>query len=176
MEYQSAIAGAAKKILIMSPYFLPGRALRRALREAAKRGVVVTLLLQGRADHPLMQLATRALYDQMLRAGIQIYEYEISMLHGKVAVVDDAWATVGSSNLDPFSLFLNREANVIVFNADFAKQLRGSIESEIAINAKQMQALDWQCRSLWARIQSWLAYGFTKTVAGWVGIKGDGGR
>lgn len=172
-EYLAAISAAQKNILMVSPYFLPGRAMRHALRDAAKRGVGVTLLLQGRADHPLMQLATRALYDQLLVAGVQLYEYGVSMLHGKVAVIDDEWATVGSSNLDPFSLLLNREANVIVLNSKFALELRDSVFAEIAANAGQMKVTDWQHRSRWARIQSWSAYGLAKFIAGWIGFKNE---
>ncbi len=174
-EYLSAISAAQKSVLIVSPYFLPGRTMRHALRDAAKRGVAVTLLLQGRADHPLMQLATRALYDKLLGDGVQLYEYKISMLHGKVAVVDDAWATVGSSNLEPFSLLLNREANVVVLDRKFAVQLRDSVLAEIAANAEQMQLTHWQHRSAWARMQSWGAYGLAKFVAGWIGFKNDWG-
>lgn len=174
-EYLSAITSATKSILIVSPYFLPGRIMRRALREAARRGVAVTLLLQGRADHALLQLATRALYDQLLNAGVSIYEYERALMHGKVAVVDDDWATVGSSNLDPFSLFLNREANVIVLNAGFANQLRDSVVAEMGQGARQMQVSDWRRRGICLRAKSWLAYGMARLIAGAIGFKNEWG-
>ncbi len=174
-EYLNAIQSATQQVLIVSPYFLPGRKLRRALRDAAARGVAVTLLLQGRADHVLLQLATRALYAHLLEAGVIIYEYEIAMLHGKVAVIDQAWATVGSSNLDPFSLFLNREANVIVRNSAFVNQLRDSVNAEIKRGALQLQAPAWQRRSAWSKAQSWCAYGFARLVAGWVGFRSEWG-
>ena len=168
--YLAAIGSAHREILITSPYFLPGRQFRRALMTATRRGVNVTLLLQGRADHPLLQQATRALYAQLLGAGIAIYEYERSMLHGKVAVVDDAWSTVGSSNLDPFSLFLNREANVVVFDEAFAKTLRASVMAEIHANAVLLQAEQWHKRGLLVRASSWIAYGFARWVMGWLGF------
>ena len=171
--YIEAMADARQSILIVSSYFLPGRHVRRALMEAAARGVTVTLLLQGRADHPLMQLATRALYTQLLGAGIVIHEYEIAMLHAKVAVIDEGWATAGSSNLDPFSLFLNREVNVVVLDPEFAEKLRASIKQEIERGARKLNAADWQKRSWWQRVQTWLAYGFTRLVAGWAGLKDD---
>ncbi len=171
--YLEAMAGAEKRILIVSSYFLPGRHVRRALVDAAARGVKVTLLLQGRADHPLMQMATRALYTQLLCAEVEIYEYEIAMLHAKVAVIDDLWATVGSSNLDPFSLFLNREVNIAVADRAFAETLRASVMQEIERGARKLDAADWQKRSWWHRVKIWLAYGFTRLVAGWAGLKDD---
>jgi cardiolipin synthase len=171
--YLEAMAAATQSILIVSSYFLPGRKVRRALVEAASRGVNVKLLLQGRADHPLMQLATRALYTQLLGAGVIIHEYQIAMLHAKVAVVDEGWATVGSSNLDPFSLVLNREVNIVVLDREFATRLRASIEQEIARGAEPLDRADWQKRALWRRVQSWLAFGFTRLVAGWAGLKDE---
>lgn len=168
--YMRAITQARSDILLVCPYFLPGRHLRRVLLAVAKRGVRVTILLQGRADQRLLQMATRALYAQLLGAGIAVYEYEKSMLHGKVAVVDDSWATVGSSNLDPFSLFLNREANVVVLDAGFARQLRESVMTEIQEGAMVCRAEDWQNRSYLSRVQSWLAYGLARWLAGVIGF------
>jgi cardiolipin synthase A/B len=171
--YLTAIKRATKKILIVNSYFLPGRRFRRELIAAASRGVEVTLLLQGRADHVLLQLATRALYEQLLGAGVKIYEYEKSMMHGKVAAIDDAWATVGSSNLDPFSLFLNREANLVVLDDAFARDLRLSVEAEIKEGARHCDPTDWQRRPLIERVKTWLAYGFARAATGWIGVKSD---
>ena len=168
--YLVAIASARREVLITSPYFLPGRHFRRALIAASERGVRVTLLLQGRADHMILQQATRALYTQLLNAGVTIFEYHRSMLHGKVAVIDDTWSTVGSSNLDPFSLFLNREANVVVIDEAFAKALRASVMEEITSNATRLEPEDWQKRGLMGRVSTWIAYGFARWVAGWLGF------
>lgn len=168
--YRNAIVDAKKSVLISSPYFLPGRRFRHILVAAAKRGVDVTLLLQGRADHPLLQMATRALYAQLLGAGIAICEYEKSMLHGKVVVIDDEWATVGSSNLDPFSLFLNREANIVVKDHGFAQQLHASVMAEIEQHATRCHAQDWLRRPLLERAKSWMAYGFARWVVGMMGV------
>ncbi len=168
--YLQAIASARHEILMTSPYFLPGRHFRRALMTATQRGVKVILLLQGRADHPLLQQATRALYTQLLGAGINIFEYHRSMLHGKVAVVDDAWSTVGSSNLDPFSLFLNREANVVVIDETFAATLRASVMEEIRLNAVALDPMRWQKRRWLGRASTWIAYGFARWVTGWLGF------
>ena len=118
-SYLHAMGRARRDILIACAYFLPGRRLRKALVAATARGVRVRLLLQGKAEYLLQRYATRAMYDELLSHGIEIYEYMPSFLHAKVAVVDD-YATVGSSNLDPFSLLLAREANVVVDDAGFA--------------------------------------------------------
>lgn len=171
--YLAAIVGARHEVLIMSPYFLPGRRFRRALIRAAKRGVKVRVLLQGPADHPLLQWATRALYPGLLAASVRLYEYQASMLHGKVAVIDGQWATVGSSNLDPFSLILNREANIVAVNQEFAATLKQSVEAEIAANARQLDA-DYWCRiSRWDRLKAWAAFGLSRVMAGMVGVRAD---
>lgn len=125
--YLQAIDAARSEVIIANAYFLPGRAFRQALKAAAARGVRVVLLLQGRVDHRLQHYATLALYGQLLEDGIELYQYHHSFLHAKVGVVDGAWATVGSSNLDPFSLLLAREANLVVRDAAFAGALRDSL-------------------------------------------------
>ena len=117
-------APRSTEILIANAYFFPGVRFRRALIAAAARGVNVTLLLQARVEYRLLHYASRALYGQLLAAGVVIAEYHRSFLHAKVAVVDDRWATVGSSNIDPYSLLMAREANVFVRDPHFADQLR----------------------------------------------------
>ena len=133
--YLNAIAAAQHEIIIANAYFLPGRGFRLALIQAAQRGVRVMLLLQGRVEYRIQHYATHALYDQLLGAGIEIYEYQPSFLHAKVAVVDGQWATVGSSNIDPFSLMLAREANLAVQDDGFAGELRASLLAAIADDA-----------------------------------------
>ena len=125
--YLDAIAHAKTEIVIACAYFFPGRSFRRALIEAAARGVHVVLLLQGRVEYLLLHYAARALYGQLLESGIEIHEYHRSFLHAKVAVIDNQWATVGSSNIDPMSLLLAREANVVIDDAGFARELRLSL-------------------------------------------------
>ncbi len=121
--YLKAIAQARREIVIANAYFIPGRKLRRALTLAAARGVRVRLLLQGRYEHFLQYHAARPVYDWLLQVGIEIHEYAPSALHAKVAVVDGRWATVGSTNLDPLSLLLAREANVVTRDHAFARSL-----------------------------------------------------
>ena len=128
--YLKAIGRAKHEVLIANAYFFPGVKFRRALIQAAQRGVKVRLLLQGVVEYKLQDWASHALYDELLRAGIEIIEYKKSFLHAKVAVIDEQ-ATVGSSNIDPFSLLLAREANVVVRGTAFAEQLRTCINLAI---------------------------------------------
>ncbi len=129
-RYLRAIGRARREVLIANAYFFPGVRFRRALIAAAGRGVRVRLLLQGRVEYALPHYAAQALYDELLRQGVEIVEYRRSFLHAKVAVIDDR-ATVGSSNIDPFSLLLAREANVFVNDRAFAASLRQHIEAAI---------------------------------------------
>jgi cardiolipin synthase len=156
--YLDAIRGARREILIANAYFLPGRRFRKALLLAAQRGVKVSLLLQGRSDHVLFHYATQALYDRMLAAGVRVYEYDQAELHAKVAVVDDDWATVGSSNIDPFSLLLAREANLVVRDAGFAAELRASLTAALDGAAREVRVEDQRRRPWHARLASVLAY------------------
>jgi len=150
-EYLRAIGRAHREVLIANAYFLPGRRFRRALVAAARRGVRVRLLLQGRIEYLLPHYATQALYDELLREGIEIVEYRRSFLHAKVAVIDDR-ATVGSSNIDPFSLLLAREANVFVNDAGFADELRRRIERLIADGGDALQLVRHRRRPLLVRL------------------------
>jgi cardiolipin synthase A/B len=109
-SYLKAIGHARADIVIANAYFLPGGKLRRALIRAARRGVKVTVLLQGKYEYFMQYHASRPVYDALLKEGIEIHAYAKSFLHAKVAVIDGHWATVGSSNLDPLSLLLAREA------------------------------------------------------------------
>lgn len=130
--YIDAIRNAQTRVDLVSPYFYPGHMFRHALRHAAKRGVRVRLLLQGKLDYRIAGLAARALYDELLGQGVHIYEYTPAYLHAKIAVVDGDWATVGSSNIDPLSLLLNLEANVIVRDAAFNAELSAQFEAALA--------------------------------------------
>ena len=135
-SYIDAIRRSHTRVDLISAYFYPGREFRRALVEAAQRGVKVRLLLQGKVDYLMAGLAARALYDELLGHGVQIYEYTPAFLHAKVAVVDDDWATVGSSNIDPFSLLLNLEANVVVRDKSFAAELAAQFDLAVAASTE----------------------------------------
>src|SRR6185369_1899000 len=129
--YRRAIGRARSEIIIGNAYFVPGRKMRQALVSAARRGVKVRLLLQGRYEYFMQYYAARPIYSALLNAGVEIYEYSPSFLHAKVAVIDRRWATVGSSNLDTLSLLLTHEAPVVVDDAAFAEQLRDRLMQAI---------------------------------------------
>ena len=171
--YLKAITGAQREIIIANAYFLPGLRLRHALVDAARRGVRVVLLLQGRVEYRLQHFATLALYDQLLGTGVEIYEYHISFLHAKVAVVDGDWATVGSSNIDPFSLWLAREANLAVRDAGFAEGLRASLMNDIEQGARLVSSSVWQKHGLWMRMQVRVSYILVRFLTGMTGYARD---
>ena len=167
--YLRAIEQAQCEIILASAYFLPGLNFRHALVDAAGRGVRVVLLLQGKRDHPLFHYASHALYGSFLDAGIEIYEYHKSLLHAKVAVIDGHWATVGSSNLDPFSLLLALEANVVVDDEGFAKELKFSLEQALETGAQRIGENNWRTQSIGQRLASWLSYGAVRFMIGIAG-------
>ncbi len=171
--YLRAIASARSEIVLANAYFLPGRRFRHALMAAAQRGIKVTVLLQGRVEYPLLHHATQALYDVLLSAGIHIYEYRRSFLHAKVAVIDGIWATVGSSNIDPFSLLLAREANIVVKNSDFAGDLLASLRKAMESGAAEVGREDWEKKGLLVRAANWLAYTVVRLM---IGLSGSGTR
>ena len=171
--YLSAIDAAQREILIANAYFLPGRRFRQALRDAAQRGVQVTILLQGCIEYRLLHYATQALYGSLLEAGIHIFEYHHSFLHAKVAVIDEQWATVGSSNIDPFSLLLSREANVIALDGKFAAQLRSSLALRMEQGARESLPAHWQQLPWHSRLLRWTSYNVVRLA---IGMAGYGGR
>jgi cardiolipin synthase len=169
--YIEAIRRAQWRVDIVSPYFYPGRAFRRALRHAAQRGVQVRVLLQGRVDYRMAAWAAQALYDEMLANGIRIFEYTPAFLHAKVAVVDEDWATVGSSNIDPLSLLVNLEGNVIIQDRGFAAELASEIEQAMAVSrevTRETLGLPSWRRHLRRGLVAWMARLFMR-VAGATG-------
>lgn len=165
--YRLAIARARSEILIANAYFIPGVHLQRALLRAARRGVRVTLLLQGRYEYFVPYHASRAVYGVLLDAGIQIIEYEASFLHAKVAVMDgrqSALATVGSSNLEPLSLLLAREANVFVRDNTFAAELRTHLLDAIEHHGRRVDPALHGQRSLANRALTWVAYALMRAA------------
>ena len=149
--YRRAIAAAREEIIIANAYFVPGRKLRVALQMAARRGVRVRLLLQGRYEYFMQYHAARPVYGALLKAGVEIHEYAPSFLHAKVAVIDAhgarPWATVGSSNLDPLSLLLAREANVVVEDAAFAQDLLARLEHAMLHGGRVLDPARYALRS-----------------------------
>ncbi|WP_409034255.1 cardiolipin synthase ClsB [Rhodoferax saidenbachensis] len=160
--YRKALGAAQHEVIIANAYFLPGGKLRRALMHAARRGVRVCLLLNGEYEYFMQYHGARPVYGALLEAGVEIHEYSTGFLHAKVAVVDGQWATVGSSNLDPLSLLLAREANVVVQDAAFATQLRQSLLQAIAQHGRKLEGATHARRPLGQRALDWLAYGLMR--------------
>jgi cardiolipin synthase len=165
--YIRAIAGAQREVVIANAYFLPGRSFRRALVQAARRGVRVVLLLQGKVEYRLQHYATLALYGRLLAAGVEIFEYHASFMHAKVAVVDGEWATVGSFNIDPFSLLLARESNLVVRDTGFAGVLRGSLQNAIERDGRRVELAR---ANLLTRILARMSYSLIRFIIGVLGI------
>ena len=171
--YLAALRTSRREIVIATAYFFPGVRFRRALLSAAARGVKVTLLLQARVEFRLLHHASRALYGQLLAAGVTIQEYHRSFLHAKVAVVDGQWATVGSSNIDPYSFLMAREANVFVRDPVFASGLRAELAKMIEEGSRPVPPQDWAQRSRVAKAMSWIAYGTVRVAMGMMRYGGD---
>lgn len=174
--YLQAIRQAQSEILLAHAYFLPGLEFRHALIGAVQRGVRVVLLLQGKVEYRLEYYAVRALYGSLLDNGIEIYEYRKSFLHAKVAVVDGHWATIGSSNIDPFSLLLSLEANLVVdndvFGADVARRLKETVNTD----GRRIRAEGWHRQPAYLRVLSWLSYGLLRLMKGISGYERENGR
>ena len=167
--YLRAINSAEKEIILANAYFLPSQRMRHALQDAALRGVRVLLLLQGKVEYRLQHYATLALYDDLLRSGVEIYEYHLSYLHAKVAVVDGHWATLGSSNIEPFSLWLAREANLVVRDEGFAGALRADLLHEIGRGAHRVEHSIWSRRGTWMRLLIRGSYAFMRVLTSVIG-------
>lgn len=168
-HYRLAIRLARKRVVIANAYFFPGYAFLKDLRKAAKRGVEVSLILQGNPDMPIVQTAASMLYHYLLSAGVHIYEYCDRPLHGKVAVVDDEWTTVGSSNLDPLSLSLNLEANVMIRDHDFNATLMQSLQRLMDESCKKLDIASLKESSWWRTVRSFLLFHFLRRYPSWIG-------
>ena len=162
--YRQAIAHAREEIVIANAYFIPGIKIRRALIHAAQRGVRVALLLPGRYEFFLQFHAGKPLYAELLAADVEIYEYRAGHLHAKVAVIDGRWFTVGSSNLDPLSLLLAREANVVAVDTRLAGELRGHLWRAMQSESECLHPTSLANRQWRERLQDWLAYGLMRLL------------
>jgi len=170
-HYLKMLANARREVIIANAYFFPGYRLLHAMRNAARRGVRVKLVVQGEPDMPIVKVGARLLYRYLLKGGVQIFEYQRRPLHGKVALMDDHWATVGSSNLDPLSLSLNLEANLIVHDRAFNQTLRDNLSDIIAQDCRQVDSSMVPKRSWWNLSKSVLAFHFLRhfpAMVGWL--------
>jgi cardiolipin synthase A/B len=167
-QYRLAIRLARRRVVIANAYFFPGYSFLRELRRAARRGVQVTLILQGNPDMPIVQTAASMLYHHLLKGGVTIHEYCKRPLHGKVALIDDEWAFVGSSNLDPFSLSLNLEANLIIRDREFNQTLYQRLQ-DMQGSCKAIEAKDLQESRTWRKIRSFVLFHFLRRYPSWAG-------
>lgn len=147
-----SIQEARKSIHITSAYFVPDRQIIEALCAAARRGVDVQLILPGVSDHGLVFHAGRAFYDELLSNGVKIYQLQVAVLHAKTAVIDGAWSTVGSANLDRRSFMHNYELNVVVLDPGFGKDMEAAFREDLR-NSKQMTLEEWRKRPLTDRLK-----------------------
>lgn len=165
--YRVAIRSAKKRVWIANAYFFPGYRLLRELRRAARRGVDVRLILQGTPDMPIVKFGAELLHDHLLRAGVRIYEYCQRPFHGKVALADDEWATVGSSNLDPLSLALNLEANVVIRDVDFNRQLAERLDKLVCESCREVEPEGSGKPKLWHVVRSFVVFHVLRRFPYW---------
>ena len=159
------------EIIIANAYFFPGYRFLHALRKAARRGVRVKLIVQGEPDMPIVKVGARLLYNYLVKGGVHVYEYRRKPLHGKVALMDDHWATVGSSNLDPLSLSLNLEANLIIHDRQFNQTLRDNLLGLLDNDCVRVDDSMVPKRTWWNLGKSVLAFHFLRhfpAMVGWL--------
>ncbi|MGO3911044.1 cardiolipin synthase ClsB [Huaxiibacter chinensis] len=170
-HYLKMLANAKREVIIANAYFFPGYRLLHAMRNAARRGVRVKLIVQGEPDMPIVTVGARLLYDYLVKGGVQIYEYRRRPLHGKVALMDDHWTTVGSSNLDPLSLSLNLEANLIIHDRAFNQTLRDNLNTIIANDCVRVDDSMVPKRTWWNLGKSIVVFHFLRhfpALVGWL--------
>lgn len=143
-SYRQMMQKATTHVIIMSPYFLPGTTFRKLMRRAAKRGVTIQLILTGISDIPLAKYAERHLYRWMLKHDIQIFEYQQTVLHGKLATCDDEWTTVGSYNINNLSAYASIELNLEIKDKPFAIETKKRLEIIIQEDCKRITLEEYQ--------------------------------
>ncbi|HVT34217.1 MAG TPA: cardiolipin synthase ClsB [Nevskiaceae bacterium] len=169
--YRLGVRLARRSVIIANAYFFPGYRLLRDLRNAARRGVRVQLIMQGKPDMPWVRWLSTSFYGYLARGGVEIYEYCQRPIHAKVAVIDDEWATVGSSNLDPLSLSLNLEANLVLRNREFSLQLRQRLERLMSESCTRLEQAQFRRRGPFWQLVTVLAFHAARrfpAVAGWL--------
>ena len=162
--YTNAILQAKKEIVLLGSYFLPGRRMSKALKKASKRGIKITVILAGVSDVPLVHRATEHLYSTFIGQGIEVYEWNKSVLHGKAAVVDNQWATIGSFNLNSLSCYGSIEMNVGIYSTDFAEALRSDF-NKVILECRKVTKINLKKRaSILNRLEDWFSYQMIRTT------------
>ena len=160
--FQALIAATRKSIYVTTPYFLPDRSMMDELVQAEQRGVRVNVIVPGKHDdHALTRSSGRSAYGELLKAGANVYEYEPSMIHAKIAIFDGIWSVVGSTNLDNRSFGINDEINVAVLDPDIASRLTRDFEED-AGQSKKVTPEDWKRRSLSERLMEMMGWIFER--------------
>ncbi len=158
-SYLRMLNGSQSRVIILSGYFLPGRSIRNSLRRAVARGISVRIILTGLSDVRLAKRAERWYYDWLLRNGIELYEYQKNILHGKLATVDDQWMTIGSYNINDISAHASIELNVEVDNPAFARQTREVLEKIMLADCVRITPEQYRrSGNLVTRFVNWLSY------------------
>ncbi|MEO6119224.1 MAG: cardiolipin synthase [Terriglobales bacterium] len=158
MLYQVLLATAEESIFICSPYFLPDKSGRKMLAAAARRGISVKIVVPGaKSDHSLTRTSSRRLYGDLLEAGAEIYEYQPSMIHAKILLIDGRWSVVGSTNFDYRSFSINDEVNLAVCDKPLATRLTQDFMADIA-DSKMITLQAWKRRSIFERTQEYLGW------------------
>jgi len=152
--YVSAITFAEHSIHLTNSYFIPDEQIVTSLAEAAGRGVDVKIILPGISDSRVALYAQRYYYDELLQAGVKLYEHRNSLLHAKTAVIDKVWSTVGSTNLDFLSLLNNDEVNAVILSPEFAGEMEKMFAVDLA-DSKQIHWEEWQERPVLPRFREW---------------------
>ncbi|WP_338562346.1 cardiolipin synthase ClsB [Erwinia sp. E_sp_B04_7] len=170
-HYIDMLRDAKKEVIIANAYFFPGYRLLREMRSAAQRGVSVKLIVQGEPDMPIVKVGAELLYNYLVGGGVEIYEYIRRPLHAKIAVQDDYWSTVGSSNLDPLSLSLNLEANLIIHDRTFNEVVRGNLNRLLNEDCQRVEESQLPKQNWWQLSKSVVVFHFLRhfpAIAGWL--------
>jgi cardiolipin synthase A/B len=164
-SYIEMFRKAKDNITMMSGYFLPGPIIRKNLRKAANRGVKIRLILAGMSDVRIAKNAEKYMYDWLLKNNIEIYEYKPCILHGKVAVYDRSWATIGSYNVNIISAYASLELNIDINNSKFAGELHNTLEKIILEDCVQITSEDFQLHhGLLNRTRDRISYWFIRLL------------
>jgi cardiolipin synthase len=163
--YITMFRNATSHITILSSYFIPGRVIRRNIRDAVKRGVTIKVIVAGMSDLALSKAAERYMYDWLLRNGVQIYEYQDNILHGKLAVCDDQWMTIGSYNVNDLSAYASIELNLDIQDAAFANHTEEQLEKIIAENCIPItRETHLRAKNIFKQFSRWFSYKFTRLI------------
>lgn len=162
--YTNALIHAEKEIVIVGSYFLPGSRMAKALKKACKKGIKTTVILAGISDVPLVRRATEHLYSSFLKQHMRIYEWNKSVVHGKAAVIDNKWATVGSFNLNSLSCYGSIEMNVEIHSVEFAENLRADFEKVIGECSEVTLGTLRQRAGIFKSLAAWVSYQMVRTT------------